>query len=113
MIFYLAGPMRGYKNYNFDAFDKLEKYLTDRGHHVVSPASIDRLFEGWNKYPPQDSNFTKNDCIRFMDRDLNAIQGCEAIYMMDGWEESTGAKVEKAYADFIGIDVYYEIEGLI
>jgi hypothetical protein len=28
---FIAGPMRGYLNYNFDKFDRIEKLLKDNG----------------------------------------------------------------------------------
>ena len=41
-VTYLAGPMRGYKDYNFPAFDAARDQLVKEGWRVISPADIDR-----------------------------------------------------------------------
>jgi hypothetical protein len=115
MIIYLAGPMSNnehasYENYNFDEFDRVRDELKILGHHPISPADIDRLFEGWDKYPPADFDPTREDVARFMRRDQNAIEGADAIYMMEGWEHSKGARDEFAHAEFLGKKIMYEIE---
>ena len=38
---YLAGPMRGYPRFNFDAFDKARHALRLRGYAVLCPAELD------------------------------------------------------------------------
>jgi len=43
-VVFIAGPMRGYKDYNFPAFDRAERILRNMGYHPVSPAVMDRLF---------------------------------------------------------------------
>ena len=37
--------------------------------------------------------------------DLELLSRCDAIYMIHGWERSTGAKAEKDYAAELGIPV--------
>ena len=39
---YIAGPMSGYPNLNWNAFDEKEKQLTAAGFEVVNPARMDR-----------------------------------------------------------------------
>ena len=113
MKIYIAGPMRDnekakYKHYNFDEFDRIEFMLIAQGHKVVSPAKIDRLFEGWDKYPPEGFITTKEDAARFLQRDLNAIQGCDAIFLMQNWSYSKGVELELAYAHALGLTILYE-----
>jgi len=112
MTVYIAGPMRGYTNYNFDAFDFAKEYLQRKGIVAISPADLDRLYEGWGTYAPDnfvvDKRF-KYDCIK---RDLNAIYDCDGIYMLNGWEDSTGANLELSLANFLGLNVYYEKDGV-
>ena len=107
---YIAGPMTGYENFNFDAFYAAEAKLTGMGFYALNPAKLDRSFEGWDKYPPEGFVPSRADYIRFMDRDLNALQGCDFIYMLKGWEKSKGANVKFTYAIFIGLEVIYEEE---
>ena len=42
---FIAGPMRGYPNYNFDTFDAYENFLKDRGIECVNPGRISRKFK--------------------------------------------------------------------
>jgi hypothetical protein len=112
MKVYIAGPMRGYENYNFDAFDNAKKYLESKDIIAISPADLDRVYEGWGKYAPDDFTVDKRfkyDCIK---RDLDVIFQCDGIYMLHGWEPSTGANLELSLANFLGIKVYYESEGV-
>jgi hypothetical protein len=108
-IIYIAGPMRGYDNYNFDAFDSTEKRLKDEGYIVISPVVMDRLYEGWGKYPPDD--FVPDEAFvkRCMKRDLDAIYDVDAIYMLKGWENSEGATAEYSLAKCLGKRILYEI----
>jgi len=59
MNIYLAGPMRGYDNLNFAAFDLATKELRDAGHTVFTPAENDRE-KGYIGKPLDD---IKRDCI--------------------------------------------------
>lgn len=112
---YIAGPMRGIARYNFDAFDAVADQLKARGFDPVSPADLDRdagfdpelLPEGhdWSGLP---ENFTLADAIR---RDIDAIIGCDAIYMLDGWRASKGATAELAIAKWLGLQILYESDG--
>jgi hypothetical protein len=38
---YVAGPMRGYERFNFDAFEEATTYLRSVGFTIVSPAEMD------------------------------------------------------------------------
>ena len=112
---YVAGPMRGIKNFNFPAFDLAANELRRAGWHVISPADIDRMFEpDFIPYPPEDFAPTETDFKNFIRRDLNLLLEFnplrDAIYMLEGWENSKGGRVEKALAEFIGLQILYEID---
>ena len=103
---YIAGPMRLYKDrqYNFPAFDAARDHLKALGWSVVSPADMDRNlgFDGHDEASPE---FMREAIVR----DTRAIcQDCQAIYMMREWEKSGLAPAEKAMAESIGLDVYYQ-----
>ena len=104
---YIAGPMRGYDNFNFDAFDECARYLADAGYVPISPTDMDRLYEGWGTYPPEDLEVDRALKERCMRRDIEAIFTCDAIFMLKGWEDSSGANVEHALAKFLGLKVFY------
>jgi hypothetical protein len=111
---YIAGKMRGVPYYNFPAFDKAKPYLFNTGYgRVISPADLDRVHDDfdalklpadtdWNAIPP---NFDFDACI---ERDIQAVKECDAIYMLKGWEDSKGARAEKALAEWLGKEVMYE-----
>ena len=113
---YVAGPMRGYPGYNFPAFDAAEARVRELGFHPVSPAAMDRLYEGWGAAPPEDLEVATEDAKRFMRRDLAVLfeldaGAGDAIYLLNGWEKSKGARAELALAEFLGLCVILESGG--
>ena len=38
---YVAGPMRGYENYNYPAFDRCSRVLREQGWNAINPAELD------------------------------------------------------------------------
>lgn len=100
-VVYLAGPMRGYKLYNFPAFDEYRDKLCDAGIDVISPADLDRD-AGFDPEKDLDytKSFTKEDCII---RDVEAIcrPDVDAVVLMPGWEKSSGVMVELALSLFL------------
>ncbi len=113
---YLCGKMRGVPCFNFPAFDAIRDRLIAVGWDVISPADLDRAvgFDAmmlpadydWKNVP---ASFDKRACIR---RDLDAIQTCDAIYMLKCREYGTGSMAELAVARWLGLEVYYESEWL-
>lgn len=111
---YIAGPMRGHFQFNFDAFDSARDHLKEHGWNVVSPADLDRE-NGFDPSRLPDNfdwmtvpdDFNLEDAIR---RDVEAILQCDAIYMLKGWEDSKGATAEKSLAEWRRIEVMYEDE---
>jgi hypothetical protein len=112
MKIYLAGPMRGYPNFNFPAFDMAAKKLREQGHEVFSPADHDRKTIGAEVEinPTGDENVaaaTHGFSIRkAMGADLAWIaHHSDAVALLPGWEKSTGATAERATAIAIGLTI--------
>lgn len=109
---YIAGPMAGYENHNFDAFNHAAISISFNANIPISPAAVDMVFEGWQKYPPKDFRPTHADRVRFIRRDLNAILDLDpktdSMFMLEGWVESKGANVEHALAKFLGLKIEYQ-----
>lgn len=105
--FYIAGPMTGYDNFNFPAFDKAEMVLRSWGINAVNPAQMDRD-AGIDEQ--QLSIESAKDMARvFAKRDCNAIiDNCSGMYMLKGWEYSVGARAEHALACWLGLEIVYE-----
>jgi len=111
---YLAGPMRGYPHYNFRAFDDAAEGFESDGWRVLNPAAMDRE-AGFNAYElpddhdwsaiPTDYGFSFEACV---DRDIAALRRSDAVYLLNGWENSVGARAEKALAEWLGLDIVYE-----
>lgn len=111
---YVAGPMRGYEDYNYPAFDDRAKMLEDAGWSVVNPAKLDKE-QGKPMSDPlsfaPDTNYEDHEFMRSaLKRDMVAIcDECTAIYMMRDWEKSRGAKAEWHLAKAMGLDIHYEV----
>ena len=114
MKIYIAGPMRGYPEFNFHAFFKAEEYLhyaclSDGDDKIFNPAKMDLergldvtgLKGDLSELPDFDHRATMKEC-------MIAITECTHIYMLKGWEHSTGARAEHALAVCLGLEVIYE-----
>lgn len=97
---YLAGPMRGYPEFNFPAFAEAAAWLREQGFDVWSPAEND-LSEGFDP--------TKDDALplkHYMKTDLPAVLDQDMVVVLEGWEKSEGAKLETHVAHRCHIPVY-------
>ena len=107
--FYIAGPMRGVKDYNFPAFDAARDFGKARGYEIVSPADIDRRFGIHENTPGVD---TLQMSRLFAERDTNvlirqlAAENGDGIALLPGWEASTGAVAEFFIARWVGLRVF-------
>lgn len=111
---YIAGPMRGRPLFNFLAFDAARDMLRSKGFSVISPADLDRASGFDPSTLPSDHDWNDIDSVGFslsdaIDRDIRALRRCDAIYMLPEWENSKGARAEKALAEWMGLDVYYQV----
>ncbi len=98
----MAGPMRGYPDFNFPAFLGAAKRLRDAGHEVFCPAERDKGIG----FDP--SGMTGSDAdMAGAGFDLRAALGADlawitasadAVVVLDGWEASAGANAEVATA---------------
>jgi len=97
---YIAGPMRGFAEYNFPAFDYAARRLRQAGHNAINPAELDRVvgIHEWTDPLPKD--FMRGA----MRRDLTIIcDEAEGIVLLPGWRDSRGALVEKSLCDLLGL----------
>ena len=104
---YIAGPMKGYPNFNREAFNKAASKLWDAGWQPINPVCIEQI------YPCEENG--KVDAYRLhnlMIVERAFVERCAAIYLLDGWETSIGAKGE--LCEFLkrgGIAVFLESNG--
>jgi hypothetical protein len=111
MKYYLAGPMRGYPDFNFPMFDRVTAHLRSIGDEVVSPAEHDREtypdIETWEGYTLGNTSLCPEFSLReALLWDLTQIMECDGIVLLPGWEKSSGAAVEHALARALGLEVW-------
>lgn len=124
MRVYLSGPMTDCLDLNRPAFDAAAKRLSEHGHFVINPHDLSAQFGTPEELaesfaaayakPWQNVGSYKEHTRRLrlanvvMDADLAAVRSCDAIYLLRGWENSRGAKMELAEALKHGLKVMLE-----
>lgn len=93
MIIYLSGRITGNPRYHKE-FETAEKVLSEQGHIVLNPATLP---EGLPRK-------------KYMPICLAMLEAADAVIMLQGWQDSKGAQVEKAYAEYQRKIVCYEME---
>ena len=89
MTIYIAGPMTGLPEWNYPAFNAAAEKLRAEGHKVVNPAEIGE------RYGTADEiNADPEKLADLISYELDAILGCDAIYLLPGWEKSPGVRKE-------------------
>ena len=90
MKVYVSGPISGIKNDNAEAFAAAFVALAAAGHDPVSPIDIGHDLECTMGRDPTWSEYMRED--------IKALMDCDGIYMLDGWEKSSGARLEEHIA---------------
>ena len=99
MRIYLSGKITGLEKEVYTRqFARAESFYRTGGFDVVNPVTIG---EEVLKINP---NAKWED---FMQEDLKALRTCTHIVLLDGWEESKGAKMEKAEAEKMGLEIMH------
>ena len=95
MKVYISGKISGTDlTYTRKRFSDVADKLQALGHEVINP-----LCNGLSETDPWEDHIAK-DIINLID--------CEGIYMLQGWEDSQGARIEHAIAKEIELKVMYE-----
>jgi hypothetical protein len=100
MKIYIAGPMRGIKNFNFPAFFEAEERIRAACHSPVNPARRDVEQDGFNPASSEPRPF-----IEYMRLDLPMVMDCDAVAVLPGWRKSKGASLEVHVAVECGLDI--------
>ena len=95
MRVYISGPISNNPDYELD-FRDADQLLTERGYTAINPSAF-------NNCLPPDLEYEE-----YMKLDLALLEMCDAIYMLDGWEESPGANREYGYALGLGKKIMEE-----
>jgi len=106
---YLAGPMRGYVDYNKPAFYDGEARLLAAGWaQVLNPARMDDVLDGplglvEDGTPNAWRRYARRDLLAIIDQ-LRGEEG-DALVLLPGWEASTGANAEYRVAKWVGLQI--------
>lgn len=102
---YIAGPMRGIPQYNFPVFDAARDKAIALGWDAVSPADLDRAngfdVNGFDVNKPVPEQLLRE----MIGRDVQEILRCDAIALLPGWQNSSGARVEICLALFCDMPI--------
>lgn len=92
MKIYIAGSISNNPYYE-QQFEAAERELLAQGHAVLNPV--------------KNLGFDYRDYINM---GLCELMHCDAIYLLDGYEASSGALLELQYAKIVGMKILEETE---
>jgi hypothetical protein len=101
IVGYLAGPMTGYPEHNYRAFDIEAAKLRAKGYIVLSPADHNRQM-GFTDGDNQPADFDLRAALLW---DLTAVTRSEVVWLLPGWQDSKGCAIEIALARYLKIPV--------
>jgi len=95
MKIYISGKITGLPIHDAEAvFETAEKRLKSEGHEPINPMKL-----------PHNHGQT---WLEYMKEDIKALLECDAIYMLNGWQESKGACIEFNIAHDLGLKIIEE-----
>lgn len=103
---YIAGPMTGIPHHNVPAFDAARDYLQSCGYDPVSPPDITRRLADRVKGIHSDGTIEPEAYCLLVRKDFEELLECKSVYVLPGWRESRGAKLEVALAIQLGLPIY-------
>ena len=104
---YLAGPMTGLEDLNVPTFRHVSQKLRDAGYEVFCPGdlSIDVFgnLERMREVPEEEMREMRKHLLA---RELAWIcKYAEGLFLLPGWQNSSGALAERATAHALGITI--------
>lgn len=102
--YYLAGPMTGYPEYNYPAFEAACVALRADDVIVKSPHEL------FPEDPPEMRG--KRPYEEYMDACLKLVGECSGLILLAGWPQSPGAMRELERAVELELPVYYYCESV-
>lgn len=93
---YIAGPMTGYPDHNYPAFDAAAAQLEQDGYTVLTPSRIN---------DEQDFTPGTQTWETYMRYSLTMVLDADAVALLPGWQQSRGATLEHRVARELGLPV--------
>jgi hypothetical protein len=81
---YIAGPMSGIEDFNYPAFRAAETQLRALGYDVLNPADIEA----------ENTTGEPQPWEWYMRAAIHMVARADAMALLPGWENSTGATLE-------------------
>ena len=94
-MMYISGQMTGIKDYNYPKFNSVAETLRSKGYDVMNPVEL-------------CSEITSGLWTEYITLCLAGIERCKTIYLLKGWENSRGAKLELKKAIELGLEIWTE-----
>ena len=97
---YISGKITGTDDYK-DRFLKAEQYLISKGFNVLSPVKVGKWLERY--LAPKIPTW-----VEYMKQDIKSMMLADCIYMLKGYRESKGARLELFLAKVLQYEIIYE-----
>ena len=92
-LVYLSGPMTGYKDFNYEVFNKAAARLRELGYDVLNPAET----AGGTTHLPRST---------YLRIDMGYVMAADAVCVLPGWEHSNGASLEMLVGNAIDLPIH-------
>ena len=97
-MLYISGKISNLDPYierqNLKRFFEVEKKLNKLGFRTFNPAKLEKEGGTWEYYLAKD--------LRWI------VENKPSLYVMRGWEDSTGSRLEVELAKQMGLTIHYE-----
>lgn len=107
-LVYVAGritaPTRWKEYQNVRHAETVMIRLMRKGYSVICPHKNTENLAGSLRRDREE------DFEQWIEADLEMLKRCDTIYMLKGWKQSRGAKIEHKFAKDNNIEIWYEEE---
>lgn len=97
---YISGKITGTEDYE-ERFKKAEMKLRSRGFNVLNPVKAGKWLERY--LAPEVPTW-----IQYMKQAIASMMKADCIYMLKGYRESKGARIELFLAKILQYEIIYE-----
>ena len=99
-VIYVSGKITGTSDY-VERFSAVEDKLIAEGYEVLNPVRTGKWLERY--LAPE-----KPTWVQYMKYAIAAMMEADSIYMLRGWNQSKGARLERFLARVLNYNIIYE-----